>query len=139
MEETSETHFLNVDLELRSDAALAPLLQALQGFAFALHQEVHWAVLELDTQPATAEEAVLLFADAVASLPASARALWYACRQRRLDIGILAGERPHSRDFVLSPAAVAALSEMAAELAITVYGSATSREKPRVPQTPPSR
>lgn len=121
MEVTKHTRFLNVDLDLRSTKRLGPLLAGFGPRVSVLHERDDFVVLELAEQPDTAERAVLAFAALVDALPPDLRALWDGCERRRLDVGIQAGEAPHSITFELSPSALAAAVRIGAELAVTIY------------------
>ena len=121
------TYFINIDLDIAWDgdfSAIAPLLLELEPFAYVLNPGPQpFATLELNDQPKTPEEAILAYHHAIEALSPQARGVWNALSKRSLNIGIQAGERPHSAEFTLSQSAVAYAAAIGAQWIITVYGS----------------
>ncbi|AKQ64310.1 hypothetical protein A176_001222 [Myxococcus hansupus] len=115
------TTFLNLDLEIRSPHQLSGLVRALAPGAFALHEEPHFACLELSSWPTCVEPALMDFVGLIHALPEGARAAWDGCTQRRFDIGIQAGPEPASCVFKVPDVVVRQLASVGAELAFTVY------------------
>ncbi|CAM4503100.1 DUF4279 domain-containing protein [Myxococcus xanthus] len=122
----SATTFLNVDLEIRSPHRLEGLVRALAPGAFALHEEPHFACLELASWPTSVESALMEFVGLIQALPEEARAAWDGCTQRRFDIGIHVGLEPHSSAFPVPELVVQQLASVGAELAFTVYAPETT-------------
>lgn len=116
------TEFLNVDLFLRSSDGVRALLDALGGRVAVIHASETEAAVELDTAPASADEAVVRFGELYLGLPPEARQAWGRCQVRRIDVGIQSDREPHEMNVGLSPHALRHLVSMDAELAFTVYG-----------------
>ncbi len=129
------TRFLNVDLDLQGDEPLAPLVAALEGAAFSLHDETgdgsFRATLELSADPSDALAGIRGFIAAVKALPASARAMWDRLASRRLDVGMQAGGGPAFR-AELPTSVLAELARLELSLAITIYAAA-GEERPDAP------
>lgn len=126
-DESSETCFLNVDLEMRSGSDLTALLAAWGDAVFVLRnsEEDHgWTVrLELCPDPPDLNGCVVGYSWLVGVLPPALRALWDACEDRCLDLGIQASSGPPSTSFELSAEAVGLLEALNARLVVTVYGA----------------
>ena len=95
---TSETatHFLNVDLDVKSRANLAPLVGRMERRAVVLHSDrrrgVHSARFELlGTRQGTPDQCIAGLARLIEDLPAAERGLWDEASARIFDIGIQAG------------------------------------------------
>jgi hypothetical protein len=123
----SETGFLNVDLDLWSGTSLDPLLAAFGRKAVVLH--AGWdgrsfrARLELASEGNSPDAVLRRFARLVERLPRRARAMWNRASVREFNVGIQAGEGPHSFDFKLEPATVRAVARIDAQIGMTVYGA----------------
>lgn len=117
------TEFLNVDLDLRVAAGLDRLLAAMKPEVFVLDPRHPDGIVSVEIAPKTntLEETVLGLVGVVRTLPPAARAIWDCCDRRSFNIGIQAADAPHSAEFQLSPAAVAAVAGIGAEIVITVY------------------
>lgn len=118
----TQTHFLNIDLDIAGDGELGMLFAELEPFAYVLNPGAQpFATLELNDQPRTAEEAVAAFHKAVTSLSPEAKSMWEALTLRALNVGIQAGDHPHSAAFTFSTAALKLIGELGAQLVFTVY------------------
>lgn len=125
MPRPDETHFLDVDLDLRGRReGLAPLVRALGPAVVVLALEDDFASVELAEPPESVEAAVEAFGRLVRALPGPTRALWDGCAARRLNVGLEAGRTPHAAHFVLGREALAQVEALGAELELTVYGAA---------------
>lgn len=124
-----ETVFLNVDLELRSSSGLLRLLAELSRAVVILHADDGFAVLELDEQPGSPEEAVTRFATLVDQLTEAAREEWDECSERVLGIGIQSGVTPHQISYRLSARSLAMAANIRADVVFTVYARLQSRQK----------
>jgi hypothetical protein len=119
---TSVTEFLNVDLDLRAKRGLGKLVQSLAPSAFVLRQTSKEASLELDgVGEPTLEKTILGLVKLVQSLPPHALTIWNQCNCRIFNVGIQAGDKPHSREFGISKKAVSLLAKIGAEIVLTVY------------------
>jgi hypothetical protein len=121
------THFLNVDLEVVATVDLDPLVHHLAGAAFVLRDEndhrrrLLWIELEEHTD-STVDGTLRRFIELLSTLPPPLRALWDACDDRCLNIGIQSGQTPHCIGYRVDAATVAGLAAISTTLEITVYG-----------------
>jgi hypothetical protein len=127
MLEPGKTTFLNVDLDIRTQAGMSNLLSALGDTAFALHAEGQFACLELLEQPETPEDAIARFSTRIAGLQGDAREEWNRCSERTFDIGIQAGDEPHQVRYRLPASVLALVASIGADVAFTVYGLSADR------------
>lgn len=127
MNDETETHFINVDLELRAATELTELVQAFEPGAMALNCMVvddgYLANLELATQPSEAEAAIRSFIKLIDKLPPRARELWDASR-RDFSIGVEAGSTPSSFELALTPAVLRLAADVGARITFVVYVNA---------------
>lgn len=121
------TLFLNVDLELVSREALAPLVDALAPALHALHVgrvgARHHASLELLGQPRTPDAAIRRMVAAVQRLPRAPRDRWRRATRRDFNVGIQAAAAPRAREFALDAETVALVARVGGRIVITVYGA----------------
>lgn len=122
--------FLNVDLDLESDADLAPLVRALEPRAYPLERPAGRASFELNepVSPHEPEPMILEFVRLVNALPPPLRKLWDEASRRVFDIGIQSGRRPLQQTHRLTPATLRAAADIGAEIAVTVYASTPEGE-----------
>ncbi len=116
-----QTHFLNVDLDIRVKAGLKPLIEAFGRGAHCVHQSRTFAVLELNKQTTTVEANVMGFLKLITGLPPSARRIWQSCSLRSMNIGIQSGMEPNSAEFKISNKALKAATDCGVQLIFTVY------------------
>jgi hypothetical protein len=125
MNDQTKTHFLNVDLELRSKHELTELVQAFEPGAMALScmaiEDGYLANLELDTQPTEAEAAIRSFVNLIEMLPPRARDLWNEASMRDFSIGVEAGATPSHFEFALTPAVLKLAANVGAQITFVVY------------------
>lgn len=125
--EKAITRFLNVDLVVESERDLSKLVEALGPSTFLLHHgdgdRCRRASFELDFGPGDAEVGIRAFLDLLGALPEAAASEFRAARRRTFDVGIQGGEFPRSFDLALSPQTIRGMSEIAARVVVTVYGS----------------
>jgi len=79
--------------------------------------------LELANQPVSPEDAISQFIALVERLPAPARAEWGRCSLRSMNIGVQAGDEPHSAAFSLPFEVLAAAAKLRAGVVFTVYAA----------------
>lgn len=122
--------FLNVDLELRDAAGVGALVRALVPKLVVLHEEMAFVSLELASGPTPPLDVVLnQIVDVVEGLPAMARRHWARCQQRRLNVGIEAGDGNPSSGFVVPAATLKRLVAVGADLELTVYPPSPGRKR----------
>ena len=116
--------FLNVDLDLRSRADPAALVQALGSRVLTAHHGRsggrHWLRFNLSAQPKTPTEAIRRFAKLINALPSSARRIWTAA-SKEMDIGIQAGFERGSGEWVLDARTVKTLADLETPVRVTIY------------------
>ena len=120
-----QTHFLNVDLDIRAKSGLRSLLKAIEPAVIVLNfQPKRLLSVELKSmQPRTIDEAVRLFFNLIDNLEPSARLIWNRCETRCMNIGIQAATTPHQAQFDISEEAIQMLGHMRAQIGISVYGA----------------
>jgi hypothetical protein len=127
MTERTTTRFLNVDLDLKCGrGAKAELMRCLGSRMLLLHSEKDLAIFEHSQSPKTPEQGILLIAAVVRKLPRRARAQWNDCERRTMNIGVHAGTLPHEAHFPLGSEALRALTEMGADVLVTVYAPSST-------------
>jgi hypothetical protein len=142
MSEEKATHFLNVDLDVRAKSGLKKLIDAFAPRVFELglesddhksfeinHTREEYFDANGTPKRPSIDETILAFYNAVLALPPSAMTIWENAESRSFDIGIQGGNHPRQPRFLVSKENIARLSEMEAELVITVYA----------PQEPPKK
>jgi hypothetical protein len=119
------TRFLNVDLDIYSKGELEPLIKALGGKVIVLYsgreRGRYVAHLELGRRTVTANATIRGLCSLISALPPHARKVWDSAATRDFSIGLQAGSKPFSRDFVLGANTVQAVSELAGRVVLTVY------------------
>ncbi len=119
------THFLNVDLDIYSKSNLLPLVDGLGRKIAVMYvgkiRGQHRAHLEVARYTRSADVTIRALCKLIEALPKNLRALSDAATVRSFSIGIQAGTHPDSIDFVVGPSAVKAVSDVAAQIVITVY------------------
>ncbi len=124
---SAATHYRNVDLDIYSRHDLRPLIK---GFGAKVHvlfvgreRGKYCAHLEIAQHPKTADSAIRAFCRLVEGLPEPERLLWNNATVRSFSIGIQAGTHPNPRDFTIRPRTVKAVSEVDAQIVLTIYPS----------------
>jgi len=120
--------FLNVDLLIGGRFDSEPLLQALGGDVFLLHEDAviqgkKCMLVELARPGLDVVRTLSRLVAWVERLPPRARRSWERASIRRFDIGIQAGKSPHETHWVVPQRLVAALAKIGADVALTVYGA----------------
>ena len=124
----AQTHFINVDLEVRAATDLTALASAFEAFepgAMALScmpiDDGFLANLELHEEPDDAETGILGFLRLIDALPPEARRLWDDARQRDFSIGVRAGSTPSPFELVITPATLDRVAKVGARISLAVY------------------
>jgi hypothetical protein len=117
----SVTEFLNVDLDIRVQAGLQAILDAMASSVIVLNQSAQTASVELNENYSSLEETTARLVELVNSLPPEAKTIWGQCELRNLNVGIQAGVEPHSSAFAISQETVSALADAGLEVVFTVY------------------
>jgi hypothetical protein len=123
----AQTHFLNVDLDIRARVGLPSLIKAMASSVVVLsYQPRRFLCVELAAiQPKDIDGAVRSYFDLVELFGPSDRLIWDRCESRIMNIGIQAATAPYQAEFKISQDAVGMLGQMRAEIKITVYGCVT--------------
>ena len=139
----ARTHFLNVDIDLKSVADPEPLVQALGRVVLCQRVgrvgRAHWVRFMLSRQPTSPTDAILGFAKLMAKLPDDRRAIWNKAKSKEFDIGIEGGFEPFSAEWVLEPRVIEAIAELGARLRITVYAPEAPAAASRPHAVPPKK
>ena len=121
------THYLNVDLDILSAAALDGLVQAIGDNVSVLYvggeSRQFEAHLELASQrlSTTPDRAIAGFVKLIDRLPPRHRKTWDRAQSREFNIGIEAGLVPHGFELRLKRHTIEAIVAVRATLAVTIY------------------
>ncbi len=122
-----ETHVLNVDLDILSDAPLEPLVSALGERVDVLHVG-RWghryaARLEVSGSGyrADANRLIKRLVALVESLPEDTRMLWDRARRREFNVGIEAAVRSPRFEWQIDPMVLEAVQRVEGRLVVTIY------------------
>jgi len=130
---SSTTHFLNVDLDIYSRADLQPLVAALGNKVFALYvgrdNRSYCAHLEIAKVTKTVDSTIRALCGLIQALPNAERYLWNAARVRSFSVGIQAGREPRPCDFTIEAKTVEAVSELGAQIVLTLYPCEPTRKR----------
>ena len=124
MSAAENTHFITIDLDLESQDDPAVLIEALRNQVCVLRKDVEGAIHRTSFELTVSGSADALLQDFIAlirALPPPARTLWDGCTARVFDLGFQAGSEPYSITETISAEVVAALAELGASLAVTIY------------------
>jgi uncharacterized protein DUF6968 len=118
--------FVNVDLDIDSAVDPAPLVRALEPFAYSLERPVGRASFELNVPvaPTSPEPLIREFIRLVGNMSLEARALWDGASRRVFDVGFQSLRQPFSETHPLSVDTLTKVAEVGAEIAVTVYSLA---------------
>jgi hypothetical protein len=126
---SSAAQFLNVDLDIYSRHNLQPLVSSLGKKVTALYvgrnRRKYCAHLEVSKITKTADSTIRAFCELIQALPRAERHLWNAATVRSFSIGVQAGKQPTSCDFAIKAKTVKAVSELGAQIVLTVYAPKT--------------
>jgi hypothetical protein len=121
---TQTTHYANVDLVLKANEDLSPLVAAFGESVMVLNagrMPANEAILEVHHEGGP-EGAIGAFCDLVDSLSSEARALWKRCTERTFDIGFNAGVEPWPFRSAIGPETLARAARVGATLVVSIYG-----------------
>jgi hypothetical protein len=117
------THYTNVDLVLKANEDLSPLVAAFGKDVMVLNagkMPANEAILEVHHEGGP-EGAIIGFCDLVDSLSPDASALWKRCKERTFDVGFVAGLEPWPFTSTISPRTLARAAQVGATLAVSIY------------------
>ena len=123
-----DTMFLNVDLDIESEAPLDRIVDAIGDRAAVLFHdrvEQHYrASFEVgdDIMTSGVDHTIRKLCDLVEGLPPQARAVWDACYRRVLDIGIQSGPEPQRFLATVNADTVRRAADAGCAFTVTVYG-----------------
>lgn len=119
------TEFLNVDLEVYSKSDLQPLADAMGEKVIALFvgriKRTYHAHFEIAGLARNADATIQALCAIVRSLPRPAAKLWKSANRRDFNVGVQAALEPVSYEIALAPETVRAVSEVKAQIVLTVY------------------
>ncbi len=129
----AQTHFMNVDLDVRSSDDCTPLTNALSSCAYNL-RDGHPGCLtspsyEINDEVSDPEQVIARFCDALEHLPTAVRGLWNAATVREFNIGLEGGFHPHASEWRLSNKLLRRISALGASVGITVYAPDQSKNE----------
>ncbi len=131
MHKSEAATFLNVDLEIESNARLNVLVTYLQKKklfllhhgAVAKHGRGDFAAFELSSQAEGPEAAIQGFFKVLMKLPPKVQKLWRGARRRTFNVGIQAGAFPDNYENSISPKSLAGAAALGAAIGFTIYGA----------------
>jgi hypothetical protein len=120
---STQSFFLNVDLEIESEDDLSLLVEAFEPRSYSLERPLGRACFELNepVSPTDPEPLILEFVRIVKALPAGPREVWNRASRRVFDIGIQSDHHPIQRSYRLASSTLREISNIGADIAITVY------------------
>jgi hypothetical protein len=123
-----ETHFANVDLDIRSRSNLERLASAM-GNKVDVHyvgreRGLYKAYFELHSYKQTADASIRGFCALIRKLPKTERKLWDGATIREFNIGIRAGMTPSTFEITVGEVAVRQAADLNARIGITIYSPA---------------
>jgi hypothetical protein len=124
-DDSSVTHFLNVDLDIYSIHDLQPLVHSFGRKVNVLYvgrdMRKFCAHLELAKSTKSANSTIWAFCVLISALPKQERERWDAAKVRDFSIGIQAGNYPNPCDFAIEAKTLKAVSDLSARIVFTVY------------------
>ena len=126
-DQSSETHYINTDLDLNGPLDLAPLVKHLSSHRMhAPHFERvprkgYIARFETNRQYAKPQATITAILSAIEAMPRTLEPVWGACAQRCLNIGYQCGAGPHAIEHGLSSDVLRRMAEGGLSLGITLY------------------
>jgi hypothetical protein len=133
----SATHFLNVDRDIYSTRDLQPIVKRFGRKVDVLYvglvRRQYCAHLEIaqHTKTADADSRIRAFCGLIESLPKAERTLWNTAAVRSFSIGVQAGTHPNPCDFAIRPKTVKAVSNLGAQIVLTIYPPERSSKQQR--------
>jgi len=118
---TASAQFLNVDIDLHSQAGLQELLDALGTKILVLHAKeefVSFALSEICESPAAI---AIALSELIGSLPEAARQMWDRCPRKEFNIGIAFVEGASATEFELSRETLERIASLGLSLRFTTY------------------
>ena len=126
--DVNETHFLNVDLDIRSRSSLEPIALAMGKKVHVLYvgreRGLHKAYLELYRHGQSADACIRGFCALIRKLPKPERKLWDHAIIREFNIGISAQMKPNTFEITVGEDAVRQAADLNARIGITIYSPA---------------
>jgi hypothetical protein len=126
-----DTHFLNVDLDIYSKRDLQPLVDRVGRKVRVLfagrEKRTFSAHFEIASNPNNADATIRAFCRLIDDLPEAERKIWDAAIVRSFSVGVRAEIGSPVRDFQIKQQTVMAVSNVGAEIVLTVYAPARKR------------
>jgi len=128
MKEQEKTEYLTLDLELRSDQDLTPLVEHFGEEVFLLHngqvESKYYTSFEpkyFEPQDDTPENHAQHFLSLIEALPSNLRELWKTCDLKFFDFGFQSGFTPRPYFVDLSTATLQGIAAAGAMVRISIY------------------
>ncbi|WP_139020652.1 hypothetical protein [Bradyrhizobium sp. ORS 285] len=128
------SHFLNLDLVLRSKSDLTELIAHLDQGVYVLHHQEHEQEFLLVLETTDALDPIVCteqFLTVIEALPEPAKALWNGCTSRTFSYGSEGGREFPALDITIPADLVLRIAALGAAIGITVYphGNAGAERK----------
>jgi hypothetical protein len=123
---TALSHFLNLDLVLKSKSDFTPLIAHLDQSVYVLHhrEHEHEFLLVLEINGTEAPDPITCthrFLSLIEPLPYAARELWNGCTSRTFSYGFESGRDFPALDVTIPADLLVRIAKLAADIGITVY------------------
>jgi len=134
-------HFLNLDVVLKSNSDLGPLIHHLDQKVIVLAHEQfeHQFLLNLELNGESPTDdpvsCTLEFLTLIESLPDAARAHWNSCTSRTFSYGFEGGRDHPALDTTITADLLLRIAGLGADIGITVYPCQPDNETFETPQT----
>jgi len=141
MTHASLSHFLNLDVVLKSSSDLSPLIHHLDQKVIVLaHEEFErqlLLVLELSDSGSTKDvgRCTQQFLTLIEALPEAERTLWDGCMSRTFSFGFAGGCDFPALDTTITSEQILRIAKLGADIGITVYPHQSNGESSRAPRT----
>jgi hypothetical protein len=134
------SHFLNLDLVLKSNSEFSALIGYLDQSVFVLTHQEHEQqfLLALETNGTGCNDSAACtcqFLTLIESLPDPARELWDGCTSRTFSYGFEGGCDFPALDTTIPTDLLLRIARLGADIGITVYPYRPNDESSEVPQT----
>ena len=115
----TETHFLNIDLDIESEHDITSLINELETKELIiLHRERKSATLESNLD---GKEILDSFDKAISSLSNESKKLWDSSYLKVFDIGFDSGDEPRIYQYDFSNKEVKIIATLGATMKVTIY------------------
>ena len=119
----SETHLINIDLEVESKEDIDSLVRELESKLHLMtHHNCHGIIRAgFEASGLGVEEIILSYILAIETLTADAKKQWNKCLTRDFNFGFQAGETPNGYEKQISLGVLESIASVGGQIVITIY------------------